>query len=94
MVPVKRVPLRKCLGCNEMKPKKELIRLVRTPLGGIELDFKGKTAGRGAYVCPKADCFSKAQKTRRFEKALSGQIAQEIYNRLEEELKTYGEQGS
>ena len=60
----KKLPLRQCLGCREMKPKKELIRVVRSPEGQVSLDFKGKLPGRGAYVCPNPQCLKKAQKSR------------------------------
>ena len=78
----KKIPMRQCLGCREMKPKRELIRVVRSPEGEISLDFKGKASGRGAYVCPK-----KAIKTRALERAFSAQIPQEIYARLEQEME-------
>ena len=79
--------MRQCLGCREMKPKKELIRVVRSPDGTqISLDFKGKAPGRGAYVCPDAACLQKAIKTRALERAFSAAIPPEIDERLEEEL--------
>ena len=86
----KKMPLRKCLGCSEMKPKKELIRIVKSALGDISLDFKGKMDGRGAYICEDLNCFEKAKKARRFERAFSSQIPEEIYKSLEEELKNNG----
>ena len=82
----KKIPMRQCLGCREMKPKRELIRVVRSPEGEISLDFKGKASGRGAYVCPDAQCLKKAVKTRRLEQNLEIQIPDEIYARLEREL--------
>ena len=75
----KKIPMRQCLGCREMKPKKELIRVVRSPEGEISLDFKGKASGRGAYVCPDPRCLKKAIKARALERAFSAQIPQEIY---------------
>ena len=65
----KKIPMRQCLGCREMKPKKELIRAVRSADGSISLDFKGKASGRGAYVCPNGECLKKAIKSKAFEKA-------------------------
>ena len=62
---VKRVPLRMCAGCGEMKPKKELVRVVKPPEGEISIDLTGKKAGRGAYVCPSPECLKKARKNRR-----------------------------
>lgn len=83
---VKRIPQRKCVGCGEMKPKKELIRVVRSPEGEISLDLTGKKAGRGAYVCPDKECISKAYKGHRLEKALEKQVNESVYKRLLEEL--------
>ncbi len=78
----KKIPLRQCLRCREMKPKKELIRVVRSPDGEITLDFKGKSPGRGAYVCPNEGCFVKARKAKAFDRALSCQIPEEIVGDL------------
>ena len=83
----KKIPMRQCLGCREMKPKRELIRVVRSPEGEISLDFKGKSPGRGAYVCPKPDCLKKAVKARAIERALNTAIPAEIYERLEREME-------
>ncbi|MBO5604194.1 MAG: YlxR family protein [Acidaminococcaceae bacterium] len=83
---VKKIPQRKCVGCGEMKPKKELIRVVRSPEGEISLDLTGKKAGRGAYVCPDKECISKAYKGHRLEKALEKQVNESVYKRLLEEL--------
>lgn len=82
----KKVPLRMCTGCGEMKPKKELIRVVKNPEGEIFLDKTGKKSGRGAYVCNNPECLKKARKTRRLEKAFGCQIPENIYNMLEEEM--------
>lgn len=83
----KKIPMRQCLGCREMKPKKELIRVVRSPDGEqISLDFNGKAPGRGAYVCPDPACLKKAIKSRALERAFSAAIPPEIYERLEQEL--------
>ena len=83
----KKIPMRQCLGCREMKPKRELIRVVRSPEGTISLDFRGKAPGRGAYVCPNSACLRKAVKARALERAFSAQIPAEIYARLEEEME-------
>ena len=93
----KKIPMRKCLGCGEMLPQKELVRVVKTKIKEeseseeekytISLDLVGKKAGRGAYICKKSDCFNKARKARRFEKALSCQIPEEIFVLMEKELK-------
>lgn len=93
----KKIPLRKCTGCNEMKPKKELIRIVKLPdavdengeitaKGNIELDFTGKKPGRGAYICNCEECLNKAIKGKRLEKAFSSAIPSEVYENLKEEL--------
>ena len=83
----KKIPMRQCLGCREMKPKMELIRVVRSPDGTeITLDFKGKAPGRGAYLCPDAECLKKAIRSRALERAFSAPIPQEIYERLQEEM--------
>ncbi len=81
------VPMRKCTGCNEMKPKKELIRIVRSPEGEISLDTTGKKPGRGAYICRDKQCLAKAKKAGRLEKAFSCSIPAEIYDNLEVELE-------
>ncbi len=86
---VKKVPMRMCTGCHEMKPKKELIRVVKTPEGEIKLDFTGKLNGRGAYVCKSAECLAKAQKQKSLARAFDCIITDEIY----EELKRNIEQG-
>lgn len=83
----KKIPMRQCLGCREMKPKRELIRVVRSPEGEISLDFRGKAPGRGAYLCPDPQCLKKAIKARALERAFSAQIPPEIYRRLEEEME-------
>ncbi len=82
----KKVPLRKCVGCGEQKPKRELVRIVRTPDGDIVLDTTGKQAGRGAYLCPDRTCLKKAVRGRRIEKSLETSISEEIYDRLAQTL--------
>jgi len=82
----KKIPQRQCLGCREMKNKKDLIRVVRSPEGEITLDFKGKKPGRGAYVCPDAACLAKARKSRALERAFETQIPPEVYDLLEQQM--------
>ena len=83
----KKIPMRQCLGCREMKPKKELIRVVRSPEGEISLDFKGKASGRGAYICHDPQCLKKAIKSKALERAFSTQIPPEIYDKLNEQME-------
>ena len=78
----KKIPMRQCVGCREMKAKKELVRVVRSPEGEISLDFRGKAPGRGAYVCPQAECLRRAIKSRALERGLDCQIPQEIDDQL------------
>ena len=80
----KKIPMRQCLGCREMKPKKELIRVVRSPEGEVSLDDRGKKPGRGAYVCGNADCLKKAIRSKALERALAVKIPEELYLSLEE----------
>ncbi len=84
---VKKIPQRRCLGCNESKDKKELIRVVKNNLGEISMDLTGKKAGRGAYICHNIDCFKKAKKAKRIERAFSMQIDEEIYEKLQGEIE-------
>ena len=84
---IRKIPMRTCLGCNEAKPKKELVRVVRSPEGDISLDLTGKKNGRGAYICRDAECLRKARKSRRFEKSFSCMIPDELYERMERELE-------
>ena len=86
MPKVKKIPQRQCVGCREMRDKKALLRVVKSPEGEVSLDFKGKKPGRGAYVCPNADCLKRARKTRALERALSVQIPPEVYDAMEAEL--------
>lgn len=83
---MKKIPQRKCVGCNEMKDKKELLRIVRSPEGEISLDMTGKKNGRGAYVCPNPECITKAVKEKRLERALEEPINQDVYAQLLEDL--------
>ena len=84
----KRVPLRMCVGCREMKPKRELIRVVKPQEGDVAIDRKGKAPGRGAYVCPDPGCMKRAAKSHALEKALSCAIAPEIYEALAAQLES------
>ncbi|MBO4342375.1 MAG: YlxR family protein [Clostridia bacterium] len=87
-MPVHRsIPMRKCTGCNEMKPKKELVRVVKSPEGEISIDLTGKKPGRGAYVCRDAACLAKARKAKRLERAFSCDIPDDVYDSMEEVLK-------
>lgn len=83
----RKIPQRQCLGCREMKNKKDLIRVVRSPEGEITLDFKGKKPGRGAYVCPDPACLAKAKKSRALERAFSAQLPPEVYAQLEDQMR-------
>ena len=89
-MPTRRIPMRKCTGCNEMKPKKELVRVVRSPEGEVSLDLTGKKPGRGAYVCRNPECLKKARKAKRFENAFSCVIPDGVYDKMEEELENDG----
>ena len=82
----KKIPQRQCVGCREMKEKRALIRVVRSPEGEISLDFRGKKPGRGAYVCPDPACLRKARKTRALERAFAAPIPPEVYDALEQEM--------
>ncbi len=82
----KKIPLRRCAGCNEQKSKKEFVRVVRTPEGQIILDDTGKANGRGVYLCPDVKCLQKAKKAKRLEKSLDVAIPEEIWKSLEERL--------
>lgn len=83
----KKIPMRQCLGCREMKPKKELIRVVRSPQGEVSLDFKGKLPGRGAYVCPNPACLAKARKSKALERAFSAPLPDPVWEALDQQMK-------
>mgnify|MGYP002314559381 CR=1 FL=1 len=87
MIQKKKIPLRKCSGCGEMKPKKELVRVVRSPQGEVSLDLTGRSPGRGAYLCRSSACFVKARKAKRFERALNCSIPEEVYDQMEGEIR-------
>lgn len=82
----KKIPMRQCTGCGEMKTKKELIRVIKTPENEIAIDFTGKKNGRGAYLCNSLECLKKARKTKAIERSLKTTIPNEIYDQLEKEL--------
>lgn len=81
-----KIPMRLCLGCNEMKPKKELMRVVKSSENEISLDFTGKKNGRGAYLCKDVKCFEKARKSKRLEKSFSCRIDESVYEEMADEL--------
>ncbi len=83
----KKIPQRQCMGCQERKDKKALIRVVRTPEGQVCLDFSGKLNGRGAYLCPNPECLKKAIRSKVLERKLEVPIPQEIYDRLAKEME-------
>lgn len=82
----RKIPLRKCVGCGEQKPKKELVRIVRNKEGVVSVDLTGKANGRGAYICRNIDCLEKAVKGKKLNRALEIDIPQEVYIKLKEEL--------
>lgn len=82
----KKIPMRMCTGCLEMKPKKELIRIVKTPDGNVVVDTTGKQSGRGAYICRNKECLEKSFKTKKLNKSLNTAISDEIYNKLRDEV--------
>ena len=83
---VRKIPVRQCMGCNEHKPKAELLRVVRAPDGTVSLDFTGKKSGRGAYICREVKCLQKARRSRRLERVLECGIPDEVYDAMEQEL--------
>lgn len=84
---LKKIPMRMCTGCMEMKPKKELIRVVKNKEGEVSVDLTGKKAGRGAYICKSASCLEKAVKTKRLGRNLEVVIDEELLNKLKEEVE-------
>ena len=86
MAAVKKIPLRKCTGCNEMKPKNELVRVIKTADEQILMDLTGKMNGRGAYVCRSEECLKKAIKTKAIERSLGIKVSDELYDELKKEL--------
>ena len=86
MAKERKIPLRKCSGCGEMKPKAQLVRVVRSPEGDLSMDLTGRKPGRGAYVCRSIDCLRTARKRKALERSFACAIPSEIYDRLEEEM--------
>lgn len=82
----KKMPLRQCIGCGESKEKRELIRIIRTPEGTIELDATGKKNGRGAYLCKSQDCLKKVMKTKGLNRSFKMAVPDEVYEQLSKEL--------
>ncbi|MCF2568835.1 YlxR family protein [Mediterraneibacter glycyrrhizinilyticus] len=89
----KKIPMRKCVGCGEMKPKKELMRILKTENGEFVVDAAGKKNGRGAYLCRSLSCFQNAVKSRGLERSFKQDIPQEVYDRLEKEMGEIEKEG-
>ena len=87
----KKIPMRQCLGCREMKPKKELCRIVRSPEGEISLDLRGKAPGRGAYICPDRNCLERARKSKALSRAFDMAVPDAVYDALIANLETEGQ---
>ena len=85
----RKIPLRKCTGCNEMKNKKEMIRIVRNNEGEFSLDFNGKKPGRGAYICKSIECLNKAEKNKGLERSFKTAVDKTIYSELRKEFDAY-----
>lgn len=83
----KKIPMRQCMGCRERKPKKELIRVVRSPEGVVSLDFKGKAPGRGAYVCPNEECLKRALRSKALDRNLEVTVPETVLDELKKELE-------
>ena len=88
---IKKIPMRQCMGCNEHKPKIELLRVVRSPEGEISLDFRGKKSGRGAYICRDVKCLRRARKSHRIDRVLECEIPEAVYDAMESELENHAE---
>lgn len=88
----KKIPMRQCVGCREMKEKRQLIRVVRSPEGEVTLDFKGKKPGRGAYLCPDPACLARARKAKALQRAFEIPIPDEVFAALEEQMTQEGTQ--
>ena len=86
----KKVPMRQCTGCREMKAKKDMIRVIKTAEDEICIDATGRKNGRGAYICPTMDCLKRAMKSRGLERSLKTAIPEEVYQQLEEEMSHIG----
>ncbi len=86
----KKIPLRQCIGCGEMRNKKEMVRILKTSEDEILLDATGRKNGRGAYICPSAECFKKAVKSKGLERSFKMAIPKEVYEALEKEMEQFG----
>ena len=86
----KKIPQRQCMCCRERRPKRELIRVVRTPEGSVSLDFSGKMNGRGAYLCPNPECLKKALRSKALDRSLEVAIPEDVYGRLQKEMEAAG----
>ena len=93
MLNKRKLPMRMCVGCREMKPKKELLRVVKPQEGDARIDRTGKAPGRGAYVCDSIDCLKKARKSRALERALDAQIDAAVFEQLEQQIAPQPAQG-
>lgn len=89
---VRKIPMRQCIGCGEMKSKKEMIRILRTTEGDIVLDAAGRKNGRGAYLCCSPECYRKAARSKGLERALKTAIPAEVYEDLEKEIDKLAEE--
>lgn len=90
---MKKIPMRQCVGCREMKPKKELVRVVKSPEGVVSIDLKGKAPGRGAYVCRNQACLRRAIKSGALARGFGTSIPREVYDMLEEQMEAAGDEG-
>lgn len=86
----KKIPMRMCVGCREMKPKKELLRVVRSAEGAVSIDLIGKAPGRGAYLCKSVACLERAIKSKALDRAFEQKVEPEIYERLKTDFESYG----
>ena len=93
MLKPKKIPMRMCVACHEMKPKKELQRVVRSPEGEVSIDPLGKKPGRGAYLCPKLECLKKAQKSKALERKFEAEVSKDVYAMLEEQFSKLEQTG-
>ena len=91
MSAVKKIPMRQCVGCGQMKAKKEMVRVIKTPEEEIIIDATGRKNGRGAYLCANPDCLKQARKSKGLERSLKTAIPQEVYDQLEKEMNTLAE---
>ncbi|MCI7322087.1 MAG: YlxR family protein [Lachnospiraceae bacterium] len=87
----KKIPMRQCVGCGQMKAKKDMVRVIKTPEDAVLLDATGRKNGRGAYICANPDCLKQARKSKGLERSLKMAIPQEVYDSLEKEMNTLAE---